>query len=229
MTDVIDFHAHILPAADHGSRNVEASVKQLKLAAKYGVTKIVATPHFEPQNETIDAFLRRRAHAVKALLPHLTPDMPKIYLGAEVLLCHGMQDMPKLDRLAVAGTNTILLERPFLPLDRGIALAINEIAAQGFSVLLAHIDRYDPEETRSILYLNVYAQLNSAPMRSPFARRRFYPFLRDGKVAAFGSDLHGAPSHYNRFMKLPRYFPRAFPSVMENAAALLRNATAIDE
>ena len=229
MPDIVDFHAHILPLADHGSRSVENSVKQLRLAAKHGITKIVATPHFEPQNETVDAFLRRRAHAVKLLLPYLTPDMPKIYLGAEVLLCSGMHAMPKLDKLTVAGTNVILLERPFFRLDREIALAINRIAEQGYTVLLAHIDRYDPEETRSILYPNVYAQLNSRAMRSIFARKRFLPFLRDRKVAAFGSDLHGTPSHYNRFMKLSRYFPHIFPAVMDSAAALLDGAVAINE
>ena len=31
--DLVDFHSHILPRADHGSDSVETSLKQLKLAA----------------------------------------------------------------------------------------------------------------------------------------------------------------------------------------------------
>ena len=225
--DIIDFHAHILPGLDHGCRDLETALSQLRLAAKNGTAAIVATSHFEPHNETVDAFLLRRARAVETLIPHLSADMPRIYLGAEVLLCRGMQNMPSLSRLAIEGTDVLLLERPFLPLDRGIAEAVHDIAAQGFTAVLAHIDRYSAAETRSILYPNVYAQLNSVSMRGFFARKRAMPFLRDGKVVAFGSDLHGASPRYNRFSDLPRLFPSAFADVMANTAALLENAIPI--
>ncbi|MEE3459824.1 MAG: CpsB/CapC family capsule biosynthesis tyrosine phosphatase, partial [Candidatus Faecousia sp.] len=42
---MIDFHAHILPGADHGSDGLETSLRQLALAEEAGVDTIVATPH----------------------------------------------------------------------------------------------------------------------------------------------------------------------------------------
>ena len=42
----IDFHSHILPKIDDGSRSVEESVKLLDLMAQDGVSVVAATPHF---------------------------------------------------------------------------------------------------------------------------------------------------------------------------------------
>lgn len=40
----MDFHAHILPGADHGSRDLDHSLRQLRAAKAVGVDTIVATP-----------------------------------------------------------------------------------------------------------------------------------------------------------------------------------------
>ncbi|MGN0395823.1 MAG: CpsB/CapC family capsule biosynthesis tyrosine phosphatase, partial [Coprococcus sp.] len=44
--EIIDFHSHILPGIDDGSRNVETSIKMLDRCADNGVGLMVATPHF---------------------------------------------------------------------------------------------------------------------------------------------------------------------------------------
>ena len=42
----IDFHTHILPGIDDGSRNVEMSLRMLAAQREQQVNEIVATPHF---------------------------------------------------------------------------------------------------------------------------------------------------------------------------------------
>lgn len=42
----IDFHTHILPGIDDGSRNVEMSLRMLAAQREQQVDEIVATPHF---------------------------------------------------------------------------------------------------------------------------------------------------------------------------------------
>ena len=64
--DIVDFHSHILPEADHGSSSVEESLEQLNLALKRCVTRIVATPHFYPNHDSPERFLRRRASLVNS-------------------------------------------------------------------------------------------------------------------------------------------------------------------
>ena len=44
--NIIDIHTHILPGIDDGSKDVETSVKQLKIMADLGVTDVICTPHF---------------------------------------------------------------------------------------------------------------------------------------------------------------------------------------
>lgn len=43
---VIDFHSHILPGIDDGSRNVETSIGMLWMCKEHGVDTMIATPHF---------------------------------------------------------------------------------------------------------------------------------------------------------------------------------------
>ena len=65
----IDFHSHILPKIDDGSRSVEESVKLLDLMAQDGVSVVAATPHFYCSKTSIHRFLDRRAEAYEKLKP----------------------------------------------------------------------------------------------------------------------------------------------------------------
>ena len=60
---MIDFHSHILPCLDDGSKSVDESIKMLKTLASQGVKKVVATPHFYANDESIEQFLNRRDEA----------------------------------------------------------------------------------------------------------------------------------------------------------------------
>ena len=67
MGGIIDFHSHILPGIDDGSRSVEESIALLQKEAEQGISHVVATPHFYPQLDTPERFLKRRAEAEAAL------------------------------------------------------------------------------------------------------------------------------------------------------------------
>ena len=51
---MIDFHTHILPLMDDGSKSIEESIKMLKMLSAQGVKRIVATPHFYANDESVD-------------------------------------------------------------------------------------------------------------------------------------------------------------------------------
>ena len=93
------YHAHILPGCDHGSDSVETSRRQLEMARKAGVATVCATPHFYPQRETVACFLDRRARTADLLRAGLPADAPRIQLGAEVLICDGLERMQELPLL----------------------------------------------------------------------------------------------------------------------------------
>ena len=54
---MIDFHTHILPGMDDGSRSVAESIAMLRAQAEQGVTTVIATPHFYANDESVATFL----------------------------------------------------------------------------------------------------------------------------------------------------------------------------
>ena len=81
---MIDWHSHILPAMDDGSRCVEESIEMLDLLAEQGVSCVIATPHFLANEESVDRFLQRRRASYDALMQAVSENHPTVLCGAEV-------------------------------------------------------------------------------------------------------------------------------------------------
>ena len=117
MQEMMDFHSHILPGADDGSRSVEESLAMLKMAAEQGVRHMVATPHFYAHHDDPAAFLERRAEAWQRLAEAMTrqPGLPDISLGAEVYFFRGISQSDVMEDLIIQGTRCLLVEMPESP------------------------------------------------------------------------------------------------------------------
>lgn len=226
---VFDFHAHILPGADHGSRGMATTAAQLCMMRANGTEAVVATPHFYPHVDALDTFLSRRASCAVHLCHHLPENAPAIYLGAEVLVCAGLDRMPRLERLAVYGTNVILLEMPFRKWTEDVIETVFAVRERGLFPVLAHIDRYPRESVAQLLESGIKAQLNA----ELFSHWRVHPFyqqqLENGSVTALGSDLHGARrGGYRNFVRMRRKLGAAADEVFDRTTALLADAKPLE-
>lgn len=204
MNNIIssDFHSHILPCADHGSDSLATSIGQLEVISSYGIERVVATPHFYPMRDNVDVFLARRDSCAETLASADIENAPEVYLGAEVLVCEGMERMEGLEKLAIYGTNCILLEMPTVKWTETLLDTVWEISKSGLFPVMAHIDRYDHAEVEHLLALGVMAQLNPNAFSSFRNRRKAFEWLEIGCIAALGSDLHGADDKcYKNFIK----------------------------
>lgn len=199
--NVCDFHAHILPNADHGSSSVSMSLTQLRLAAASGVTRIVATPHFYPHVDSVDKFINRRNSAYSELLSAVPGGAPEIRLGAEVLLCPNMSRLPGIEKLAIYGTRTLLIELPFNDFGREYIHSVEGLIFAGFDVVLAHADRYESNIIEEMLDLGVSLQLNASSISRFFRRRAVTDWLSRGVVSAIGSDIHGEDAYAYKVFK----------------------------
>ena len=65
---IIDFHSHLLPAIDDGSKDIAMSLEILQETRRQKVRKIVATPHFYPEEMSLSRFLEKRERAVEEVL-----------------------------------------------------------------------------------------------------------------------------------------------------------------
>ena len=87
---MIDFHSHILPGIDDGSKNVQMSLEMLKRASEQGVDVMLATSHFYASRHRIEDFLEKRQRAYERLAEAKNDFGPAIRLGAEVAFFSGI-------------------------------------------------------------------------------------------------------------------------------------------
>lgn len=193
---VIDFHTHILPHMDDGSRSTAMSGEMLRQMQAAGVDAVAATPHYYRQREQIGDFLQRREAAFQHLLETIHEPCPRILCGAEVAFYFGMEEDPELQRLCFAGTDTILVEMPAEPWSD---YEVNAIASlcydRRLSVVLAHYERFERHQRSSgawarLLKLPVKVQLNAGSLLPLLGRGKWLELLRSGQAHLLGSDCH---------------------------------------
>ena len=220
----IDFHAHVLPGMDHGCRNVDMAMEQLHRAAAAGVDVVAATPHFYAHTETVAHFLERRRSSVEELKKgiHAETGLPDVLVGAEVLICPGLEHMEKLEELCLERTNVLLLEMPFTDRweDELIDTAL-KIKSSGIYVVLAHAERYKWSQVHRLTDKGIPVQLNVRAMAGGRHFIRVMRYLKENNVVAFGSDIHGVSDDYDKFKKIVKRYGAAAREVQGKTAELI--------
>ena len=179
----LDYHAHILPNCDHGSNSLQVSLKQLEMAGAAGVHTIIATSHFYPDKESAGSFLSRREDSYQQLLPHLGEGLPEVKLGAEVLICSGLDRLDGLERLCRQGTNELLLEMPFYDWPEDLWETLYSLQErEDIQVVLAHVDRYPPDYIDQLAEDGFCLQLNAEGVCSRRKRKKCIQWAKAGYV-----------------------------------------------
>jgi len=143
---MIDFHTHILPGIDDGSKDIDMTEKMLRMEQAMGVSHIFATPHFYGHRRSVESFLERRSKALDKVNELLKADdsLPRVSVGAEVYYFSGIGRAEQLESLCIEGTNILLLELPFAQWQSDIAKDISELTdRRGLHIILAHLERYE--------------------------------------------------------------------------------------
>lgn len=202
MTEIVDFHSHILPGIDDGSSSLEESIALLRLEAEQGIRQLVATPHFYPRYETPEAFLQKRDAAEKSLRAAMKKvgNLPEIHMGAEVYFFRGISESDFLPQLTIQGNQCILIEMPPAPWPEYIYQELEAIwHRRGITPVVAHIDRYiAPFHTHKIpqrlQQLPVLVQANASFFLENRTRRMALKLLRADQIQLLGSDCHNLDS-----------------------------------
>lgn len=193
---VIDFHCHVLPGIDDGSRNTKMSVEMLQQEYAQGVDIVVATPHFYPERDNLPHFLSKRAEARRKLENLDIPDIPHLRYGAEVAYFPGIGKAQDIDEaLCIEGTRTMLLEMPFAQWDSQTISDAEIFCSRGTAIVLAHVERYlpfqkDPAALQEILALPVFVQINAECLLSWQTKRKGIALFEEHTAHLLGSDAH---------------------------------------
>ncbi len=189
-----EYHCHILPGIDDGSENAEMSIKMVEMMHTQGVERICATPHFYAHREkSIADYIKKRQDAFDAIKDKLS--VSDIRLGAEIAVEQGISEMKDIEKLAIDGTNIILLELPYRPYAKWMSEEIYNISAEfGLRIMLAHVHRYleyySKEEIETVLSTNAILQLNNEAFSNWHEKRIAKTVLSEHTDFAFGSDAH---------------------------------------
>ena len=237
---IIDFHSHVLPGLDDGSRDKEMSRRILTETYGQKVRKMVATPHFYPDSMSLDSFLSQRQRAVNNLLQVWDKDScPRVFLGAEVAFFSGIGESDRLPRLAIEGTNTLLLEMPY---SRWSERTLEEVVGipgnHGLKVVLAHVERYlhlqEKDTLDHLLSCGIFVQCNASFFLDTERSHTAMDMLEKGKIHVIGSDVHNLSSRRQRIGEARDIIREkcgddTMERILENSRILLSGAVSIDQ
>ncbi len=192
---MIDFHSHILPGIDDGSKTLDQTLTMLKIMRSHGVLTVAATPHFYANEQSVDEFIEKRNKAYTLVEQNAPDGIPRILLGAEVLFYNGISRLKGIEKLTLQGSRFLLLEMPFR---RWTDYEINEIYdisnRAGIVVVLAHIERYlkyqKPAVLQALINSGVLIQCNASFFTAGITSFKAFKMLKNNQIHFIGSDCH---------------------------------------
>lgn len=198
----VDFHSHILPGIDDGSKSVEESLELLRMEKAQGIGCVVATPHFYPNYDSPGDFLARRNRSEKQLREAMAKEdgLPKVIVGAEVYFFRGMSQSEQLPELTIGESKCILIEMPPAPWSEEIYRELENIWEKwGITPIVAHIDRYiRPFRTygipKRLSRLPVLVQANAEFFLEKATAGMALRMLKKDQIQLLGSDCHNLTS-----------------------------------
>ena len=196
---MVDWHSHILPKIDDGSKNIDESIAMLNMLKEQGIDTVVATPHFNANDRRLSSFIEKRQASYEELCKFRTENSPEILLGAEVYYYSGISRMEDLKLLRLQNSKVLLLE---MPMSKWSDYTVNELieisSSRDFTVLIAHIERYMSYQSGKVLEQllgnGVLMQVNAGFFNDFFKKRKALNLLKDGFIHAIGSDCHNLTS-----------------------------------
>lgn len=205
---MIDFHTHILPGMDDGSRSISQSVSMLREEARQNMDTVFLTPHFYAEENRPVEFLKRRYSAWRKLAPYLWPELPSVRLGAEVQYFEGICRAEDIQHLRIVGTDLLLLEMPFCRWSDRMLSDVAELNdRRGTQIVLAHIDRYMAIQKQDVwdwLRANgVLMQANVSSFQNRKTRKKVLSMLSEGQIQFLGSDCHNMEARRPNWDRLP--------------------------
>ncbi len=195
----VDFHSHVVPGVDDGSKNTDMSLQMLRSMRQQGTDLVVATPHFYMGRTAPEEYLEKISDAcylLREAIEKSGEEVPQMVLGYEVYYFKGISQANFINLFTIGNSSYILLELPTRPLTNADVEDIYRIRAnQGLTPILAHVERYLAFEHFDFLQDMIrqgelLAQVNADSLLRWSTRKKALEFLKSGSAQFVGSDAH---------------------------------------
>ena len=139
---LVDFHNHLLPGIDDGSKSIEQSLEMLKIYNELEIERVIASPHIF--KDLYPNTLKTIKKSYDSLTPSLTDQDTKVLrYGAEYMVDEFfLKELDKKNELLTCFENHVLIEIPFFGQLNLLEEALFKLQNMGYVPILAHPERY---------------------------------------------------------------------------------------
>lgn len=209
---MIDFHSHIIPQIDDGSRSMEETISMLQEAKSVGFSKIISTSHYYLSQYVVEEPQRKNSLIeIASKFYETTGEEIKLILGSEIYISPDIIDLLKEHKASVInGTRYVLFELPLNGEPFGLKETIFRLIENGFKPIIAHPERYpfvqdNPNALLELIDMGVLFQSNFGSVIGIYgnsAKKTVKKLLASDMVHFLGSDCHRANSIYPKIPKM---------------------------
>ena len=204
---MIDFHTHIIPNIDDGSRSIEETFNLIKEAKEAGFEGIVLTSHYIENYYETDA--PERDVWVKAISDNLENKgiETDLYLANEIYMSDNMMKL-LIDGKASTINNSsyVLFEMPLDSEPENLYDVIYTLQENKLIPVLAHPERYsfvqkEPELINDLIEKGVLMQANYGSILGQYGEKAeliVRKFLEKNMIHFLGSDVHRQDTIYKK-------------------------------
>ena len=204
---MIDFHSHLLPNVDDGSKSVEETFELLEEAKNAGFEGVISTSHYMEGYYEVDVAERKVwVNALSESLYKKNIDL-KLYLGNEIYLTENLINLLENGKAtSINNSNYVLFEFPLNSKPMNMYDIIYDMLEYKLIPILAHPERYsfvqkEPELVYDLIQKGVLMQSNFGSIIGRYGEKAeliVRKLLENNMVHFLGSDVHKANTIYPR-------------------------------
>lgn len=204
---MIDFHTHIIPNIDDGSRSIEETFNLIQEAKEVGFDGIILTSHYIENYYETD--VPERDIWVKAISDNLKQKGidTNLYLANEIYLSDNMMKLLIEGKASTINNSSyVLFEMPLNAEPMNLYDVIYSLQENKLIPVLAHPERYsfvqkEPELITDLIQKGVLMQANYGSILGQYGEKAqiiVKKFFESNMIHFLGSDVHRQKTIYKR-------------------------------
>ena len=198
---MIDFHNHILPGVDDGSKNIEMSINMLRSAQEQGITDVINTVHFQHPKVDKKKITSRLVHGSISKLQERIDNEGiniRVHPGAEVFFKHNLTDIIDNPITTMGKGKYMLIEFPVLQFPTDYQETLFNLNLKGVTPIIAHPERYreiisDIDKLKALYSRGYFIQIDAGSIIGHFGEQVMkcaQKIINEGLFHFIGSDAH---------------------------------------
>lgn len=208
---MIDFHSHIIPEIDDGSRSIEETMLLLEEAQKAGFKTVISTSHYVSEHYEFDEQSRKQFLDLIKIAANNSGINMELCLGSEIYADYDIVEILEEHKAStINDTNYILFELPMHEQIPNLKNMIYLLLGNGYIPIIAHPERYDyvkedPNWLIEYIEIGVLFQANFASIIGLYgkeAQKTVKLLLKNNMIHFLGSDVHNANTIYPRMPEI---------------------------